>query len=86
MQEPCYFDGMHKTGNGWKALTLWVFHPSSRRLLRLATMKTKGDTAETTAIFWSTLNEMIKEVANDDKPVSGTQGKSSTNQWTSTSH
>ena len=65
MQEPCYFDGMHKRCIGWKTLTLWVFHPSSRRLLRLATMKTKGETSETTSIFWNLLNEMIREVAND---------------------
>ena len=38
-EEPAYFDGMHKRCKGWKILTLWVFHPSSRRLMRLATME-----------------------------------------------
>ena len=63
MQEPCYFDGMHKRCQGWKTLTLWVFHPSSRRLMRLCTMEIKGETADSIAIFWTTLNEMLTEVA-----------------------
>ena len=63
MQEPCYFDGMHKRCQGWETLTLWVFHPSSRRLMRLCTMEIKGETADSIAIFWTTLNEMLTEVA-----------------------
>ena len=63
MQEPCYFDGMHKRCQGWKTLTLWVFHPSSRRLMRLCTMEIKGETADSITIFWTTLNEMLTEVA-----------------------
>ena len=63
MQEPCYFDGMHKRCQGWKTLTLWVFHPSSRRFVRLSTMEIKGETADSIAIFWTTLNEMLTEVA-----------------------
>ena len=51
MQEPCYFDGIHIRCQGWKTLTLWVFHPSSRRLMRLCTMEIKGETADSIAIF-----------------------------------
>ena len=63
MQEPCYFDGMHKRCQGWKTLTLWVFHHSSRRLMRLCTMEIKGETADSIAIFWTTLNDMLTEIA-----------------------
>ena len=57
MDEVCYFDGMHKRCQGWKTLTLWVFHPSSRRLMRLATMEVKGETTDSVALFWTTLNK-----------------------------
>ena len=39
MSEPCYFDGMHKRCAGWKTLTVWVHHPSPRKLMRLPTME-----------------------------------------------
>ena len=64
-EEPCYFDGMHKRCKGWKTLTLWVFHPSSRRLMRLCTMEVKGETTESVALFWTILDRMLKEVFND---------------------
>ena len=35
--EVCYFDGMHSRCKNWKTLTFWVYHPSSRHLVRLAT-------------------------------------------------
>ena len=65
-EEPAYFDGMHKRCKGWKTLTLWVFHPSSRRLMRLATMEVKGETTESFSLFWTTLNKMLQEVFNDE--------------------
>ena len=58
-EEPAYFDGMHKRCKGWKTLTLWVFHPSSRRLMKLATMEVKGETTESVSLFWTTLNKML---------------------------
>ena len=65
-EEPCYFDGMHRRCSGWKTLTLWVYHPPSRKLLRLATMEVQGETSETTALFWETLNCMLKEVSGNE--------------------
>ena len=64
-QEPAYFDGMHKRCKGWKTLTLWVYHPSPRRLMRLATMEVKGETTESVALFWTILNNMLQEVFAD---------------------
>ena len=49
--EPAYFDGMHKRCQGWKTLTLWVHHPSSRKLMRLATMEVQGETSDSVALF-----------------------------------
>ena len=65
-EEPAYFDGMHKRCKGWKILTLWVFHPSSRRLIRLAIMEVKGETTESVSLLWTTLNKMLQEVFNDE--------------------
>ena len=53
-EEPAYFNGMHKRCKGWKTLTLWVYHPL------------KGETSESVALFWKTLNNMLKEVFNDN--------------------
>ena len=62
MEEPAYFDGMHRRCEGWKTLTLWLFHPSSKRLNRIATMEVKGETSENCAKFWEILNEMMAEI------------------------
>ena len=66
MGEPCYFDGMHRRCAGWKTLTLWAYHPSPRKLMRLATMEVQGETSESTSLFWKTLNKMLQEVKGDD--------------------
>ena len=34
--------------------------------MRLATIEVKGETSESTALFWSTLNEMLKEVSGNE--------------------
>ena len=62
MEEAAYFDGMHRRCEGWKTLTLWLFHPSSKRLNRIATMEVKGETSENCAKFWEILNEMMAEI------------------------
>ena len=66
MSEPVYFDGMHKRCAGWKTLTLWVHHPSPRKLMRLATMEVQGETSESTALFWQNINAMLQEVKGDE--------------------
>ena len=63
--EPCYFDGMHKRCQNWKTLTLWVYHPSSRKLMRLATCEVKGETSQSCALFWKCLNSMLQDVTNN---------------------
>ena len=34
-EEPAYFDGMHRRCEGWKTLTLWLYHPGSKRLFTI---------------------------------------------------
>ena len=62
MEELAYFDGMHRRCEGWKTLTLWLFHPLSKRLNRIATMEVKGETSDNCAKFWEMLNEMMAEI------------------------
>ena len=67
MEEMCYFDGMHSRCRGWKTLTLWVFHSSSRKLLRLATMEVKSENTTNCALFWSQWNKLLAYVKGDPK-------------------
>ena len=66
MDELAYFDGMHKRCQGWKILTLWLYHPASCRLYRIATMEVKAEDSANCAEFWNVLNEMLREIKNDD--------------------
>ena len=47
-----YFDQMHRTYDGWKTLNIMGFHPSSRKLLRLATVEVKGEASQHVTLFW----------------------------------
>ena len=67
MEEPAYFDGMHKRCEGWKTLTLWLYHPASCRLYRIATMEVKAEDTANCAEFWNVFNEMLWEIKNDDE-------------------
>ena len=68
--EPYYFDGMHKRCQNWKTLSLWVYHPSSRKLMRLTTCEVKGETSQSCALFWKCLNSMLPDVTKILKPNS----------------
>ena len=66
MEEPAYFDGMHRRCEGWKTLTLWVYHPNPKRLYRLATMEVKGETSKSVAKFWEVFNSMLSEITGKE--------------------
>ena len=38
--ENVYFDATHSRVHGFKSFGLWVYHPSMRHILRLASMET----------------------------------------------
>ena len=60
--EFCYFDGMHSRCKNWKILTLWVYHPFSRYLMRLATMEVKSEDTHNCNLFWKIWNELLSDV------------------------
>ena len=66
MEEPAYFDGMHKRCEGWKTLTLWLYHPAPCKLQIIATMEVKAEDSPNCAEFWNVLNQMLREIKNDE--------------------
>ena len=54
-------------GHGWKTLNIMGFHPSSRKLLSLATVEVKGEASQHVILFWK------------DRPCFTEKEKSSTN-------
>ena len=63
--EYCYFDRMHARCQNWKTLTLWVYHPGSRKLMRLATMEVKKEDTSNCSLFWKLWNEMLAEIKGE---------------------
>ena len=66
MEEPAYFDGMHKHCQGWKTLTLWLYHPASCHLYKIAMMEVKAEDSVNCAKFRKVFNEMLQELRNDE--------------------
>ena len=54
----CYADALHKRCPGYKTITLWVYHPLLRELLKLATMERTTEDSDAMVQFWSLFNEV----------------------------
>jgi hypothetical protein len=54
----CYADATHKRCPGFKTITLWVYHPLLRKLVKLATMESTTEDTEAMVQFWSLFNEV----------------------------
>ena len=63
--EDAYFDGAHSRCKDFISLGLWVYHPSMRRLLRLANMEVRSESTEHIAMFWKLWNEVLGEVKGE---------------------
>lgn len=57
-KEFCFLDAVHSRCQGYKTLTLWVWHPTLNELVNLATMECEAETSETIQTFWTRLNEV----------------------------
>ena len=57
--ENCYFDAMHKRVHGFKSLGLWTFHPTMKKILRLASMEIHSENMRDIAQFFSFFNEIL---------------------------
>lgn len=58
----CFVDAKHNRCNGFKTITLWVYHPMIRKLVKLATMETRKEDTDAMVKFWSNWNEVCNEI------------------------
>ena len=61
--EYCFFDGKHDRCKGYKTPTLWVYHPTLRQVLKLATMEVESESSKHQVIFWNLWNEVLQKVS-----------------------
>ena len=60
--EDAFFDGSHSRCTDFISLGLWVNHPSTRRVPRLASMEVRSESTENLTVFWQLVNEMLIKV------------------------
>ena len=63
--EYVHFDGKHDRTRGFRTITLWTFHPVSRKLVCLAMMDAESESTESLVLFWKTFNEMLQDYTKD---------------------
>ena len=59
--ENAYFDATNTRIYGFKSLGLWMFHPSQRKILRLACMEICTENANDIAKFFTLYNEILQK-------------------------
>ena len=59
--EFCYFDGKVKWCKGFVSLSASMYHQMLRKLIPLASMECTGKNTTTVALFWTLLNDVLKE-------------------------
>ena len=62
-EEFAFIDVMHDRCRDYKTATLWTYHPSMRKLLRLAVMDIEKENTENLTLFWHIFNRMLQEVS-----------------------
>lgn len=63
-KEFAFVDAKHDRCRGFKSVTLWTYHPTMRKLLRLAVMEVEHENAENLTVFWQIFNEMLQKVSS----------------------
>ena len=61
-EENAYFDATHTRVHGFKSLGLWLFHPTMRKVIRLASMDLRTENSKDIALFFTLFNEMLQKV------------------------
>jgi len=65
-EEYAFVDVKHNRCPGFKAVTLWTYHPTMRKLIRLAIMDVEDENTDNLTNFWLIFNDMLQEVSGDD--------------------
>ena len=64
-KEYCHFDGKVNRCTGFTTLTASVYHPTLKKMVKLAVMEAEGEGEEHVATFWRELDEVIQEVSGN---------------------
>ena len=61
-EENAYFDATHMCLHGFKSLGLWLYHPTLRKIIRLASMDIRTENSTDIALFFTLFNEILQKV------------------------
>ena len=61
-QENTYFDVTHTHVHGFKSLGLWLYHPTMRKVIRLASVDIRTENTKDIALFLTMFNEILQKV------------------------
>ena len=60
-----YMDAMHNRVNGYKTLTMWMYHPGIQQVLNLAIMDCERENTEMITLFLQKFNEALADYKQD---------------------
>ena len=60
--ENAYFDATHIHVHGFKSLGLWLYHPTMRKTIRMASMNIRTENSKDIALFFTLFNEILQKV------------------------
>ena len=66
-EEPVYCDTMHSRVENYKNITAWVKNPTTRAVMRIATMEAMHEDTPTMILFFNLLNEVLQKVSGKPK-------------------
>jgi hypothetical protein len=65
-EETCYFDAVHNRVKGFKSFALWVMHPATHAIIRLANMEMRSENATDIARFFTMWNQILAKVKGEE--------------------
>ena len=65
-EENAYFDGTFNRVYGFVSFALWMFHPTLRKVLRLANMELHTENMQDITIFFTLFNEVLAKVSGKE--------------------
>ncbi|CAB3979812.1 Hypothetical predicted protein [Paramuricea clavata] len=65
--EPCHVDGKHNRVTGYITISLVVYNPNLREMMKIATMECPTESKENIGIFWDCLNTALRQFTGDNK-------------------
>lgn len=65
-EEYVHVDATHTRCRNFQTVTLWVYHPVMRKLMRLAMMDVEVENTENLTLFWQTFNCMLQKCSGNE--------------------